>query len=72
MEKKWVTMHAFCGYQIQILNGAEDGDRMDYRILPALREGEIYPTIQAAIDAIKHEKETEGNEEQMEREQREE
>ena len=33
MEKKWVTMHAFCGYQIQILNGAEDGDRMDYRIL---------------------------------------
>ncbi|OBZ15925.1 hypothetical protein A8L34_28170 [Bacillus sp. FJAT-27264] len=53
MEKKWVTVDTLSGYDVQILNGAEQDDCMDYRIAPALKEGKNYLTIHDALVAIR-------------------
>jgi hypothetical protein len=34
--KQWVTVATYRGYEIQILDGAEVGDPMDYRTNPPL------------------------------------
>ncbi|WP_127486559.1 hypothetical protein [Paenibacillus ehimensis] len=36
--KEWITVYKHNGYQIEVLNGAEAGDPMGYRLNPPLPE----------------------------------
>lgn len=52
--KQWQTVHKYKGYEIQVLNGAEEYDLMGYRIVPELpsRGGEYWDCVGDAIEAI--------------------
>ncbi len=53
--KKWITIYKHKGYKIEVLNGAEVGDPMGYRLSPPLPGQEherMYSTISDAIEAI--------------------
>ncbi|GIP08808.1 hypothetical protein J1TS5_09780 [Paenibacillus macerans] len=52
MEKEWETVFTTNGFEIKMLNGAEDGDCQDYIIEPTLGEGHTYATVADAIKAI--------------------
>lgn len=51
--KVWETVWMHKGHEIKILNNAEAGDCMDYKIEPPLSQWEMnYPTIGDAVEAI--------------------
>lgn len=50
--KAWITVYKHKVHEIKILNGAEIGDCMDYKVEPALPGHETFPTVGDAVVAI--------------------